>query len=172
MDTAALLEQRKAKNEFFATSHHSPLGHDARHGFAGLRYYEPTPDLVFNLPVEPGDGTEVTVQTSDGQVRQYRRVGVVTFDVAGEQTQLTLYSTGHPGFFVPFRDATSGKGSYGAGRYLDIEPNEDGTITLDFNEAYNPFCVYSDAYSCPLPPIENWLQVPIEAGEMDWPESS
>ena len=172
MDRTALIEQRKAKDEFFAHSHHSPLDHEARHDFQGLRYYEPSEDLVFELPVEPADGEEVTVQTSDGQVRHYRRAGVVNFNVAGQQARLTLYSTGQPGYFIPFRDATSGNGSYGAGRYLDIEPNADGTINLDFNEAYNPFCVYNEAYSCPLPPIENWLQVPIEAGEMDWPGSA
>ena len=112
-----------------------PHDHEARHDFQGLRYYEPSPDLVFELPVEQADGAEVSVQTSDGQMRQYRRVGVVSFTVGNEGARLTLYSTGHAEFFIPFRDATSGKGSYGAGRYLDVEPNDDGTITLDFNEA-------------------------------------
>ncbi|MBT8206662.1 MAG: DUF1684 domain-containing protein, partial [Acidimicrobiia bacterium] len=78
---------------------------------------------------------------------------------------VTLYDTGAHGYFVPFRDATSGKESYGAGRYLDVHPNEDGTVTLDFNYAYNPYCAYDEAFSCPLPPIENWLEVPIAAGE-------
>ena len=82
---------------------------------------------------------------------------------------MTLYTTeGSHGFFLPFRDATSGSETYGAGRYLDIDPDEDGTVTIDFNMAYNPFCVYSEAYSCPLPPTENWLDVPITAGEKDF----
>ena len=68
---------------------------------------------------------------------------------------------------MPFRDATSGRESYGAGRYLDIEPEEDGTYTVDFNVAYNPWCAYAPQYSCPLPPRENWLPFPIEAGEQD-----
>jgi uncharacterized protein (DUF1684 family) len=93
---------------------------------------------------------------------------MVSFEVRGEAVSLALYDSGHPGYFLPFRDATSGKASYGAGRYLDIEPNSDGTVTIDFNLAYNPFCAYNDAYSCPLPPTENWLQVPIEAGEKDF----
>ena len=168
MDTTSLLEQRKAKDEFFSSSHESPLDHGAQHAFSGLGYFEPDPDLVFTLAVEPSDGAEIRVQTSDGQERLHRRDGVVSFEVAGEPVTLTLYSTGQPGFFIPFRDATSGNTTYGAGRYLDIDPNADGTVTLDFNLAYNPYCAYNDAYSCPLPPFENWLQVPIEAGEIDY----
>lgn len=168
MDITELVEFRASKDSFFSRSHQSPLPHDSRHNFAGLKYYEPNDELVFTLEVVPGDRSRLQVQTTDGQERTYERSGVVTFDVGDDAVQLTLYSTGHHGYFVPFRDATSGKETYGAGRYLDIEPNDDGTITLDFNYAYNPFCVYDDAYSCPLPPTENWLKVPIEAGELDW----
>ena len=73
---------------------------------------------------------------------------------------------GH-GYFLPFRDATSGKETYGAGRYLDVPRGENGQVVVDFNYAYSPYCAYGDAYSCALPPRENWLTVPIEAGEMD-----
>lgn len=149
-------------------SAHSPLDPAARHGFSGLRYYEPNPDLAFTLQVEPANGARIRIQTSDGGERMYEKAARASFEVDGEPVSLTLYSTGHPGYFVPFRDATSGKETYGAGRYLDIEPDEDGTVTIDFNYAYNPFCAYNDAYSCPLPPVENWLPVPIEAGERDW----
>lgn len=165
MDISSLLEFREAKDEFFRTSLDSPLDHVDRHQFDGLSYFEPTPDLVFTVPVEPGDGTEISFETSDDRVKVYRRAGKARFDVGGVSQELTLYSTGHPGYFIPFRDRTSGNSTYGAGRYLDIEENADGTVTIDFNLAYNPSCVYSDAYSCPLPPVENWLQVPIEAGE-------
>ena len=168
MDTDTLTKYRANKDDFFGESHHSPLPHEARHDFAGLAYYPANPELAFTLPIEPADGSEVTVQTSDGATRVYRREGTVSFEVDGQQVALTLYSTGHDGLFVPFRDATSGKETYGAGRYLDLHANDDGTITIDFNYAYNPFCAYDDAYSCPLPPIENWLPVPISAGELDY----
>lgn len=168
MDTTHLIEHRRAKDDFFASSHHSPLDPDVRSSFDGLDYYPPNPDLVFHLPVEPADGAQVEVQTSDGRQRLYARSGRVTFEVDGRSVRLTLYSTGQPGYFIPFRDATSGKETYGAGRYLDVDPNPDGTVTIDFNMAYNPFCAYSDAFSCPLPPSENWLPVPIEAGEKDF----
>ena len=168
MDRVALLEFREAKDHFFGSAHESPLGHEYRHDFDGLSYYDPNPDLVFRLSVEEGDQTEVKVGTSDGAERTYRRAGRVHFEVNGETVALTLFSTGHPGWFLPFRDSTSGRETYGAGRYLDLEPNADGTVTLDFNYAYNPTCAYDEAYSCPLPPTENWLRVPIEAGEKDF----
>lgn len=168
MDTHALMEFRESKNEFFGHSHDSPLSHEARRHFDGLAYYEPNPDLVFRVPVEPGHKAEVRVGTSDGAERTYRRVGTVSFEVHGEAVSLSLYTTGHPGYFLPFRDATSGRETYGAGRYLDLEPNADGTVTLDFNYAYNPTCAYDEAYSCPLPPAENWLRLSIEAGEKDF----
>jgi hypothetical protein len=168
MNTDQLLDFRRNKDEFFRTSHDSPLNHADRHGFEGLHYYEPRPDLVFTLPVEPEDGSEISFETSDNRVKTYRRAGKVDFEVDGHPAQLTLYDTGHPGYFIPFRDKTSGEATYGAGRYLDIDANNDETVTIDFNLAYNPSCVYDEGYSCPIPPIENWLQVPIEAGEKNF----
>jgi uncharacterized protein (DUF1684 family) len=67
--------------------------------------------------------------------------------------------------FLPFLDATSGSETYGAGRYLDLEPDEDGTYAIDFNLAYHPSCVYAPQYSSPLTPAENRLPIRIEAGE-------
>jgi hypothetical protein len=160
---------RANKDEFFGSSAHSPLSHEARHGFTGLEYFEANPDLVYELTVTPGDGSTFRVETSDGATRDYSRAGTVSFRVDETDVRLALYDTGHEGLFLPFRDTTSGKETYGAGRYLDLQPQPDGTVTLDFNLAYNPFCAYNDAYSCPLPPVENWLPVAIEAGELDYP---
>ena len=160
--------QRAQKDEFFKHGHHSPLPHERRGDFTALSYFEPDEALVFTVTPERGDGAELRIDTSDGQQRVYKRAAVARFEVGGEEVSLALYDSGHPGYFLPFRDKTSGKETYGAGRYLDIEPNADGTVTMDFNLAYNPYCAYNDAYSCPLPPVENWLQVPIEAGEKDF----
>jgi uncharacterized protein (DUF1684 family) len=75
--------------------------------------------------------------------------------------------------FIPFKNATSGKEIYGAGRYLDLELERDrtpdGKWILDFNQAYNLWCVYSKAYTCPFVPVENWLEVAILAGEKNYP---
>ena len=76
------------------------------------------------------------------------------------------------GFFLSFRDATSAATTYGAGRYLldtakgaDLGVNTDGKLILDFNFAYQPSCSYDPQWSCPLPPRENWLTIPINGGE-------
>ena len=156
---------RKAKDEHFRTSRHSPLGHGVHPDFGGLDYFEPRPDLVFTVPMTPGDGSEVHVATSDHSEKVYRTAGHVELAIEGVTLALTLYDTGHAGLFIPFKDATSGVSTYGAGRYLDVEPDDDGTVTIDFNLAYNPSCVYSDGWSCPIPPVENWLGVAVEAGE-------
>lgn len=164
MNTADLHALRSGKDQFFKTDHHSPI--EDQQTFSGLQYFPPAPEWVFTVTPQASDRAWVTVQTSDGAERQYRRSAFVEFETPDGQVELTLYSTdGSHEFFVPFRDATAGEETYGAGRYLDIEPNADGTVTIDFNLAYNPYCAYSDAYSCPLPPPGNWLNVAIRAGE-------
>jgi hypothetical protein len=91
----------------------------------------------------------------------------VRFEVGGEPARVTLFASPDTHeLFLPFRDATSGKETYGAGRYLEVEPpNADGRVVVDFNDAYNPYCAYNASWSCPIPPGENWLAVPIRAGE-------
>jgi uncharacterized protein len=165
MNTADLLKFRADKDHFFKLSEQSPLRHEAQHDFNGLSYFEPNEDLVFDVTLDPVDPTEVTISTTDGDERTYTRVAQATVTVDGEDTTLALYSTGHESLFLPFRDATSGSETYGAGRYIDVHPNGDGTVVIDFNYAYAPFCAYNDSYSCALPPHENWLTVPIRAGE-------
>ncbi len=113
-------------------------------------------------------GALFAMAASDGTERIYRRTALAALVIAGEAQTLALYNTGHPGLFLPFRDSTSGRETYGGGRYLDLEPNEEGTVSIDFNLAYSPFCAYNDGYSCALPPVENWMTVPIEAGEKTW----
>ena len=66
--------------------------------------------------------------------------------------------------FVPFTDLTNGESTYGGGRYLDLEGPLGNAVELDFNRAYNPYCAYGGAYSCPIPPIENHLGVAVRAG--------
>lgn len=165
----ALAQFRQQKDEYFASAPDSPI--EDRADFSGLDYFDEAPDLTLELDVRKGDGSEVRVQTSDGQERVYTRDGIVSFEVEGQPVALTLYGTGHNhGFFLPFRDATSGHETYGAGRYLDVQPSKNGKVTIDFNLAYNPFCAYNEAYSCPLPPGENWLAVAIRAGEKTYPK--
>jgi uncharacterized protein (DUF1684 family) len=172
MSKEDLAKYRANKDQYLRTNDHSPIPPQYRSDFAGLPYYDWNPDLAFTVFVSPGDGTPTTIATSDGTDRVYHHAGVVRLPIADQEVPLNLYDTGHPGFFLPFRDATSGKETYGAGRYLDLQPNDDGTVTIDFNLAYSPYCAYSDVYSCALPPAGNWLTVSIEAGEKNWEEPS
>ena len=174
-DMASLDEFRKAKDEFFMSDPGSPLTPQQRLRFRDLSYFPENPDLRISAKLEPDqepEGTEITMDTTTGTVRTYRRVGSVRFEVDGQQVQLALYSSEEDkSLFVPFRDATSGEETYGGGRYLETDPPEDGVVVLDFNYAYNPYCVYNEHWSCPLPPRENWLAVPIRAGETNFEAS-
>lgn len=156
---------RAEKDRFFRSSPYSPI--QDRASFTGLNYYPPQPDYRYTLLLERADEPEpLTFQTSTGDERTYYRIGVVSFEVEGQPAQLAIYkSDDHDELFLPFRDATSGNETYGAGRYLEPEALASGEIVVDFNLAYNPFCAYSEDYSCPLPPVENWLKIPIRAGE-------
>lgn len=165
-------EFRKEKDEFFRTDHDSPLAHEQTHHFAGLNYFPENPDLVVVSEMEPPAETgEVTMETSTGASQVYERAGVIPFTVDGQPTQVTLFrAKGDDALFLPFRDALSGKETYGAGRYLDVAPPHNGHVMVDFNYAFNPSCAYNPKYSCPLPPTENWLKVPIRAGEKNFSE--
>ena len=163
---------RADKDEFFRTNSHSPIPVDQRDDFSGLPYYPLDTALRFeDRRLEPYTGDEPSdfqIPTSDGRLRPAHRAGVLGFDVGGIRRQLTAYTfDGGDGqsLFVPFLDATSGTETYGAGRYLDLEPEDDLSYELDFNLAYHPSCVYDPVYSCPLTPAENRLPIRIEAGE-------
>jgi uncharacterized protein (DUF1684 family) len=161
---------RREKDEFFRTDPHSPLTDDQKQAFEGLAYYPEDPDLVLHGDLDidvPVDEVHMTTSTGEDQV--YTRAGKLHFEVDGTPSEVTLYaSRDDPELFLPFRDATSGKGSYGAGRYVEVEADGDH-VDVDFNTAYNPNCAYNSRWSCPLPPGENWLSVPIEAGEKSFP---
>ena len=160
----SLSEFRKRKDEFFKTSADSPIPTPDLDSFTGLKYYPENPALKFEIELEPVSPQDFEFETSTGEKRAYKRIGKLKFEVNGEPGELALFQAESGSYFLPFRDATSGKETYGAGRYLEVE-GEGGKFTLDFNFAYNPYCAYSPNFSCPLPPIENWLKVPVEAGE-------
>ena len=124
---------------------------------------------------------EIDTGGEDGVIT-YRRAGRVRFSIGRTACQLMVFSlVGYGGgLFLPFRDATSGRETYGGGRYLfDTVKNTDGLalevragspeVVIDFNYAYNPSCAYDVRWACPLAPRENWLMVPIRAGEKVFP---
>lgn len=162
-------ELRAAKDEFFRRSHDSPLDHLQRHHFTGLRYYPEDPSFRLVLELDRTDaGVVEEVEMSNGSSEPMTRAGHFAFSIDGRPLRLTAFrSGGHDrgSLFVPFRDATGRAETYPAGRYVEAEPTRDGRWLLDLNRAYNPYCAYNDAWRCPLPPGENWLDVEIRAGE-------
>src|SRR5712692_9651115 len=166
MNAAELKRFRSEKDRVFAKDPHSPLTPAQRQAFQGLEYFDENPRLVINASVDRNvEAGEVRMATSGGEEQVYQRYGLVRFRVDNEPAQLVLYSSDDSDeLFIPFRDATSGHDTYGAGRYLEVEAHGDH-VTIDFNYAYNPNCAYDSAWICPLPPTENWLKVPIRAGE-------
>src|SRR5918998_1079531 len=168
----AVAAYRADKDEFFRSSPASPVPETERSAFEGLPYYAVDPSLVFEgLSLEPYAGDEPVrfqIPTSDNRLRPAERAGVFRFPLAAETRTLTAYrfeGGDDESLFVPVLDATSGTETYGAGRYLDLEPDDDGSWALDFNLLYHPSCVYDPRYSCPLTPAENRLPVPVRAGE-------
>lgn len=167
-------QYRADKDEYFGRNPQSPLPPDQRETFDGLRYYPPDPTYRVEATLSEHDEREtITVATTTEGEREYIDWGEFRFELDGEPCTLHAYrrDPDEGGFWLPFRDATSGDETYGAGRYLDIDAadrTEDGEWVLDFNLAYNPFCVYSPAYECPLVPGENWLDVPVKAGEKNY----
>jgi hypothetical protein len=168
----AVVGFRTDKDAYYRDNSGSPLLPEDKPRFTGIAYFPPDQTYRFEgLRLEPPASDEertLQIPTSDGQLREARRVGQLRFQ-HGER-ELSLHAYALPGMhggslFVPLLDATSGHETYEAGRYLDLEPEEDGTYTLDFNLAYHPTCVFSPYYSCPLTPQENRLPVRIEAGE-------
>jgi len=145
------------------------LRESQRAEFAGLDYFPERADLALNLPLDesgPEVGEAVDIPTSDGKEKSFSRAGRVRFEVEGVPVELTVFKDSDRGsHFIPFRDASAGGDTYEVGRYLEPQARPDGTLDVDFNYAYNPFCAYGEGWSCPIPPEENRLAVTIAAGE-------
>ena len=156
---------RAEKDAFFGGNAQSPLTREQRKDFKGLIYFPENEALCLEVKVEEfPDKDQFNMQTSTGDVQVYERFGKFSFDVEGEQAELTIYRSQH-GFFLPFVDSLADVETYPAGRYLEPEPLPGGRFIVDFNYAYNPYCAYNEMWSCPITPAENRLKVAIRAGE-------
>ena len=162
-----LAEARRQKDAFFKTDPQSPLTPEQRKTFDGLKYFPENPALRILTPVEAYENKQVvTLITSTGSAREYLKFGRFSCVVDGQSATLQIYQDPEDGYvFLPFVDSTAPQETYGAGRYLEIEPAAGGQFLIDFNNAYNPYCAYNPHWSCPIPPKENRLKVRIEAGE-------
>lgn len=167
-DVASLERFRSQKNDYLRVADDSPIPVPERPAFPGLLYFPPDSTFAVAAEFEPfADPEPVTMMMTSGDPVTMERAGKFSFRIDGRSAELTAYrNLDHPErYFLPFRDATNGEGTYWAGRYLDIARNEGKTYLLDFNYAYNPYCAYNHAYACPVVPMENILTAAIPAGE-------
>lgn len=171
---ATELEQSRDETRDYFLNEFSWRGTPVPEGFEGPLYFPLADEWRKHARLDrsaPGTGQRVQLLTSIGDLRDFEVYGRFVFEHDGQELGLTAYRMvpEPPGFdelFVPFKDATTGRQTYGAGRYLDIPRRDGEDYVIDFNRAYNPLCAYSPRYNCPYPPPENTLPVPVEAGEM------
>ncbi|MGA0557335.1 DUF1684 domain-containing protein [Larkinella sp. VNQ87] len=144
-----------------------------------LRFFEPDSTYRVEATVlRTPDAQPFELPTYDGQKKMYVQYAVLAFQLNGKSIQLSIYRSLQlarlPQYrdylFLPFKDLTNGRETYGGGRYMDLRLGDikEGKLILDFNKAYNPYCAYSDGYACPIPPRENHLAVRIPAGEKNY----
>ena len=174
---ADLQAKREEKDEFFAEHPQSPIPPEHRESFSGLDYFDPDPDYRVDATVTRHDDPDpVPMETTAGNEVRYVRIVTFAFELDANEYELQGYKQrpddDDEPIFVPLRDKTTGQESYRGGRYVELHPENDivdgETVTLDFNLAYTPFCSYTDTFSCPLPPEENWLDAEVRAGEREW----
>ena len=161
---------RLDKDRLFRESSDSPLLPEDRPRFSGLEYWEPDSRYYFVGPLHPYvERVRFEIVSTAGTRRPCEKIGWIAFPLDGQERRLEVYRLldGEDGPFLPFLDATSGKETYPAGRYIDLRGPEGGPYVLDFNTAYNPSCAYGapERFACPVTPAENRLAVRVEAGE-------
>ncbi len=141
----------------------------ALRGFAGMDRYPVDPRWRIDATFELTAGRTIALPDVLGDVAQDPSPGTVAFSIDGAPCRLDALEGGEHGeLFLVFGDATNGKETYGAGRFLYTEPPAGGRVAVDFNLAYNPPCVFTPYATCPLPPAQNRLPVRITAGEKDY----
>ena len=170
---AAWDQWRAERDSLFKTHDQSPLPAERRENFETLPYFDYDPALRHVAELTPTPAERYDIVSSRDGTYSFTRFATARVEISGTPLDLEIYwlEAYGGGVFVPFRDATSGKTTYGAGRYLlDTVKGADlgaeaGKLILDFNFAYNPSCSYDPRWDCPLAPPPNWLPVPVEAGE-------
>lgn len=170
-DLARIEAARGAKDRLFRESADSPVPPDRRDELLPLSYFPVAPEYSVPAVLAPATTAQPIIEmpTSTGQLRQMRRVGTLEFRLKDQPLKLSAFADATletlDRLFVPFTDLTSGTETYSGGRYIDLDRTATGIYILDFNLAYQPYCVYNKSYDCPFPPPENRLPVPVRAGE-------
>ena len=170
-----LVKERNEKDYSMQFDNSSPFFRDTTVAFKPLNYYDPNPDFIFKSKLFLYDKQDtITIFGTKGEKRPTIILGYLDLNYEGKVYKINVYKsfsrTGEEYYTIWFTDRTTGKETYGVGRYLDFELNEDPDFiyTIDFNRAYNPYCSYSHLYTCPIPREEDHIDLEIEAGEKNF----
>ena len=169
-------EYQQKENARFKDASKSPLKKKDLRKFKGLNFFPIDSTYIITATLlKTENAPTFQMATTTDRMPLYKEYGKLTFTIKGKGLSLTIYQSQDKNrdekyknyLFLPFTDDTSGNESYGGGRYMDVmttDEKPDGTITLNFNNTYNPYCAYNDRYSCPLTPRKNHLDMEIKAG--------
>lgn len=163
------LERFRANRDTYFREHaNSPLLPEQRQCFAALDYYSEDPALRFEVTLEEAslDLAPIEVGTGTDEAKSFHPAGWVEVTISDEPVRFVVFREhGRGRYFLPFRDATAGRETHGAGRYVDPQETPSGKLIIDFNYAYNPYCAYGDHFVCVIPPFQNRTTAAIRAGE-------
>jgi len=173
----SLQHHRDSLDAHFKSDSDSPLDSADRMNFKGLHYFDIDSNYRVTVTFEKKKrGKRFLMKTTTDRMPEYKVYGTLYFDIQGQKLNLTVYQNialskkkAYKDYlFCPFKDLTNGNETYGGGRYMDFRMGDLEKGVVDFNLSYNPYCAYNHRYSCPIPPIENHLKIPIYAGVMIW----
>lgn len=165
-------------NANFKDASKTPLKPNDLKKFKGLDFYPVDSSLIVIAKLTKTPNAPIFEFSTTGErTPLYRSYGILYFTINGVASKLTVYKNMDPSLepeyedylFLPFTDFTTGNSSYAGGRYIDLrtgDETKEGTMKLNFNEAYNPYCAYNEKYSCPVVPEENHISTEIKAGVM------
>ncbi len=170
----SIAEHRVAYKHDFETNERAPL--QTKEELDLMDFYDADISYVCNCDITLDKERKVfDMATYAGTTKEFLTYARATCKTRGKKFTLALYQSAntatHPlygkSLFLPFKDYTNDEITYGGGRYIDVTKDsiKNGKLTIDFNHCYNPWCAYSDGYSCPVPPRENHLEMKMEAGE-------
>ena len=159
-------DYRQERNDFLNNSSSSPLKGS---GYK-LSYYDPNVNFkVIAIVSENKNKDTITLATSTGSIERFLDFADLSFKLGRSKYSLPVYKylqgINNGDLFFCFLDKTNSTSTYPGGRYIDIEFENAKRIELDFNKSYNPYCVYNEEYSCPIPSSENYIDMEILAGE-------
>ena len=171
-----LTEFQKELNASFKDVTKSPLAKNDRQNFVSLDFFDFDSSYVVKAVLIPSSKDSIfNMKTNTDRMHSYNKYGKIKFKLYENYFELSVYKDNElvtdqtdDELFLPFYDNTNGITTYSGGRYIDLKFSNDSIISIDFNKAYNPYCVYNYKFSCPIVPSENYIASEIKAGVKDY----